>query len=136
MQYSFTVQLEELLEPYLKDTNLGLPYWDWTKDSRVPDLWEGITSPVKEWNEKRDSDFGAFDESDIGDWRKNCRSPTTNIGENVLRINDLNVLSKERESLVRGTNDAMESVDFESFRRSLEVYTYCFRQSYLSLQYC
>ena len=31
---------EELGEP--------LPYWDWTEDDEVPDLWEGINSPLKE----------------------------------------------------------------------------------------
>ena len=31
---------EELGEP--------LPYWDWTEDPEIPDLWEGIRAPVKE----------------------------------------------------------------------------------------
>ena len=47
--YSFSVQLEELLEPYLKDTDLGLPYWDWTKNLTIPDLWEDVYSPVKDF---------------------------------------------------------------------------------------
>ena len=35
------VQMEEELgEP--------LPYWDWTEDKEVPDLWEGINAPFKE----------------------------------------------------------------------------------------
>ena len=42
-----TAQLEEVLDPYLADTNIGLPYWDWTKDSSVPDVWENIRSPIK-----------------------------------------------------------------------------------------
>ena len=43
------VQLEELLEPSLAGTNLGLPYWDWTKDwATIPDLWENISSPIKD----------------------------------------------------------------------------------------
>ena len=46
----FSVQLEELLEPYLKDTDLGLPYWDWTKNATIPDLWEDVFSPIKEFN--------------------------------------------------------------------------------------
>ena len=48
--YPFSVQLEELLEPYLKDTDLGLPYWDWTKNSTIPDLWEDVYSPIKDYN--------------------------------------------------------------------------------------
>ena len=55
--YSFLVQLEELLEPYLKDTDLGLPYWDWTKNITIPDLWEDIYSPIKDYNHP---DFGTY----------------------------------------------------------------------------
>ena len=61
------VQLEELMEPWLAGTNLGLPYWDWSKDwETLPDLWEGISSPIKDshafyWNttncQGRDKDF-------------------------------------------------------------------------------
>ena len=46
----FLVQLEELLEPYLAGTDLGLPYWDWTKNATVPDLWENINVPIKSHN--------------------------------------------------------------------------------------
>ena len=45
-----TAQLEEVLDPYLADTNIGLPYWDWTEDSLVPDVWENINSPIKAHN--------------------------------------------------------------------------------------
>ena len=31
---------EELGEP--------LPYWDWTEDTTIPDLWDGITAPIQE----------------------------------------------------------------------------------------
>ena len=47
MNIFLTAQLEEVLDPYLPDTNIGLPYWDWTKDSSVPDVWEDIPSPIK-----------------------------------------------------------------------------------------
>ena len=26
----------------------ALPYWDWTEDREIPDLWEGIRAPIKE----------------------------------------------------------------------------------------
>ena len=43
------VQLEELMEPWLAETNLGLPYWDWSKDwATIPDLWERMISPIKD----------------------------------------------------------------------------------------
>ena len=54
-----TAQLEEVLDPYLADTNIGIPFWEWTKDSSVPDVWENIKSPIKnhlsrdyKWEEK------------------------------------------------------------------------------------
>ena len=47
-----TAQLEEVLDPYLADTNIGLPYWDWTKDSSVPDVFENIRSPIKAHRDK------------------------------------------------------------------------------------
>ena len=41
-------QLEELLEPYLADTDLGVPYWDWTKNLNIPKIWKDIFTPLKE----------------------------------------------------------------------------------------
>ena len=35
------VQMEEELGE-------ALPYWDWTEDGEIPDLWEGIRAPIKE----------------------------------------------------------------------------------------
>ena len=49
LNFVILVQLEELLEPYLKDTDLGLPYWDWTKNASIPDLWEDVFSPIKNY---------------------------------------------------------------------------------------
>ena len=44
-----TAQLEEVLDPYLADTNIGLPYWDWNHDSTVPDLFDNIYLPIKDF---------------------------------------------------------------------------------------
>ena len=44
-----TAQLEEVLDPYLADTNIGLPYWDWNHDSSVPDLFDNIYLPIKDF---------------------------------------------------------------------------------------
>ena len=119
------MQLEQLLEPYLQDTNLGLPYWDWTKNCEVPDMWRHIPSPVKEWNEKRNSDFQHFTTDTIEEWRTNCQSPTTNIGEYALRNKDLQVICdpKKQKVLVDGLKDVMESDNFDDFIDNLEVRT-------------
>ena len=36
------VQMEEVLA-----LGQALPYWDWTKDDKVPQLWEGIRAPIR-----------------------------------------------------------------------------------------
>ena len=115
------MQLEELLEPYLKDTDLGLPYWDYTKNSKISDLWENIPSEVKEWNEKRHTDFKEISTNITNRWRTNCQCPTMNIGEHSLRNNDLNILSNHQELLKSFTIDAMESMNLHNFTLLLEV---------------
>ena len=46
-QCHLTVQLEEAMEPYLKDTDLGLPYWDWTENEEIPEVWRYIFPQAK-----------------------------------------------------------------------------------------
>ena len=36
----YMVNMEEMLDE-------GLPYWDWTEDTHIPQLWENITVPFK-----------------------------------------------------------------------------------------
>ena len=79
----------------------------------MPDLWLDIPSPVKEWNDKRDTDFKEITESTINVWRTSCESPTTNIGEHALRNKNLNVLGNWQQSLVRDTDLAMQSEYFD-----------------------
>ena len=107
--------MEELLEPYLKDTDLGLPYWDWTKNSEIPDLWENIPSPVKEWNEKRNTDFQRVQNNlDMS----NCRSSSMNV---ALRNVNMNVLGNLRASLESSTSNAIEAIEFPEFSNRLQV---------------
>ena len=49
-KFFFSVQLEELLDPYLAGTNLGVPYWDWTKNLNIPNIWKDIFTPLKKPN--------------------------------------------------------------------------------------
>ena len=116
------MKFEELLEPYLKDTDIGLPYWDRTKNTEIPDLWLDIPSPVKQWNEKRNTDFRSIKWWTINRWRSDCQSPTSNIGEYALRNKDLNVLGNQKQSLTASKNDAMESEDIDIFAENIEVW--------------
>ncbi len=50
--FFFSVQLEELLEPYLSNTYLGVPYWDWTKNLNIPHIWKDILVPLKQPDSK------------------------------------------------------------------------------------
>ena len=52
--FFLTAQLEQVLDPYLTDTNIGIPYWNWTEDSSVPDVWEDIQSPIKDSDNFKD----------------------------------------------------------------------------------
>ena len=38
----------------------ALPYWDWTEDAEIPDLWEGIRAPIKEGESSSCGDRGQF----------------------------------------------------------------------------
>ena len=38
----------------------ALPYWDWTEDGEIPDLWEGIRAPIKEGVSSSCGDRGQF----------------------------------------------------------------------------
>ena len=38
----------------------ALPYWDWTEDAEIPDLWEGIRAPIKEGESSICGDRGQF----------------------------------------------------------------------------
>ena len=72
----FTVQLEELLEPYLSSTNLGLPYWDWTTNPALPDLWTTTLSPIKDPYHLTYSGVNTFDPTGVC---QNIPSKYTNI---------------------------------------------------------
>ena len=69
------------------DTNIGLPYWDWTEDSSVPDVWENIKSPIKD----HDSEEDYYWQKAKSHWKKMlevCNNPDPNSGSqsHALRI--------------------------------------------------
>ena len=122
---SFLVQIEELLEPYLKDTDLGLPYWNWLKNRTIPDLWENIRSPLKEWNERRFGPLGYVNiTSQLMDGFRNmgCLSSSMNYGEVALRVNDTNILDRGGD-LRLNVDVAMGQGDFWEFATDLQVKT-------------
>ena len=117
--------MEELLEPYLKDTNLGVPYWDWLKNSTFPELWENILSPIKEWDERNAASY-MISKLDLEIWRRNgCQSSSKNYGDCALRINDTNALvtyaSGQKISFKKIVNNAMEQSNFDRFADHLQV---------------
>ena len=69
----YMVQMEEALgEP--------LPYWDWTRDSQLPSLWEGVRAPIREGHQS----LGGPD-CPTGDPQFVRRNPNTNLNVNLLR---------------------------------------------------
>jgi len=114
----YTVQLEELLEPYLKDTDLGLPYWDWTKNATIPDLWEDVFSPIKEFN---NTDFdGPLRFADLSQ----CQSqfPDQPLESHALRIKpEFNIIPNQRSRLENSMDSVLEADDFMEFSRHIEA---------------
>ena len=120
--------MEELLEPHLKDTDLGLPYWDWVKNSTLPQLWENIPSPLKEWNERRFDPIGyqIIPTELMNEYQTvGCQSSSMNYGEVVLRINNTNVLDmyevRSKKTFEVAINDVMQKETFTGFANDLQV---------------
>ena len=138
MIFFSTAQLEELLDPYLADTNIGLPYWDWTEDSSVPDVWENIHSPIKA-HDSRDYNWL----TPIWKWDKMlsvCHNPDPTSGpqshalrirkQEFDRIKKEHVRAKGKQQYLKlddpfshvlrdGINEALQEKSYEGFTRKL-----------------
>ena len=76
------VQLEEAMEKYLQGTDLGLPYWDWTENRDLPDVWADIYPEIKSW---WSDDYKGH----IMDDSKNttlCQNPSSGNGNDLSKI--------------------------------------------------
>ena len=95
------------MEPWLAGTNLGLPYWDWSKDwATIPDLWDGVSSPIK--------DSHAF----YSYWStSNCQEGNKDFSQ---RINETQrVKGSYYANLTMIIDNAKKRQDFRSFSDSL-----------------
>jgi len=72
----------------------ALPYWDWTEDAEIPDLWEGIRAPIKEGERSICGDRGQFV-----------------TRHDSIRLNATILKSK--------TRDALDKKDFIDFSRAI-----------------
>ena len=115
----FLVQLEELLEPYLKNTNLGIPYWDWTKNANIPQLWEGILSPLKNFGHR-----SYYGQGGNGNSRMNQCTNEFSDNRYAMRVtrahNRFSVHGKEGYLSLK-IFDARSDRDFRSFSRKMSV---------------
>ena len=71
-----------------------LPYWDWTEDGRIPDLWEGVKAPIKQGVSSH------------------CGG-----GQYVVRDTSVRLDSEDLKSL---SQDGFKREDFDSFQRTLD----------------
>ena len=108
-----SVQFEELLDPYLRDTDLGLPYWDWTKNATIPDLWENIQVPIKDHNS------GDFNSAWTQIHQHECQNSRNYKIHNLRIKSEYNNLEYERYSLKRSVENAMEIRNFGQFSDSI-----------------
>ena len=111
MIFFSTAQLEELLDPYLADTNIGLPYWDWTEDSSVPDVWENIHSPIKA-HDSRDYNWL----TPIWKWDKMlsvCHNPDPTSGpqSHALRIRKRDFEDEKRKHVRQKRRQFLQNAD-------------------------
>ena len=113
-----TVQLEEAMEPYLKGTDLGLPYWDWTTNAELPDVWADIYPEIKSfWSNSRKSSVSGdyWDTNHVKDMKKGiCHndkglSAVSRINKREFSANDL--LVKQKNAI----KTAHEHSDFIKF---------------------
>ena len=90
------------MDPYLADTNIGLPYWDWDHDSSVPDVWENIPSPIKDHNNP-DYNWPSWES-----WDKEMLEVCHNKAPTMAQSHALRIRKDEYEkisnNLVRDTN--------------------------------
>ena len=105
-----TAQLEEVLDPYLADTNIGLPYWDWTKDSSVPDVWENIQSPIKA---HRSKDYNWQVWRGWKDLLSVCQNPDPLSGSQThsLRIRKKEFEGEKKERVIKKASKYLQHED-------------------------
>ena len=118
-----TVQLEEAMEPYLKGTDLGLPYWDWTINAEIPDVWADIYPEIKSfWSDSRKSSVSDdyLNTNHINDMNKGiCHNPNGKGLSTISRINksefSTNALVKLTEGQKNNIKKANDQSDFIKF---------------------
>ena len=106
------------MEPYLKGTDLGLPYWDWTTNAELPDVWADIYPEIKSfWSNSRKSSVSGdyWDTNHVKDMKKGiCHndkglSAVSRINKREFSANDL--LVKQKNAI----KTAHEHSDFIKF---------------------
>ena len=123
-----TVQLEEAMEPYLKGTDLGLPYWDWTNNAELPDVWADIYPEIKSfWRDSRKSSVSNdyWDTAHVKDMNQGiCHNPNGKGLSTISRINksefSANALVKLAERQKKLIKTAHEHPNFTKFSEAAD----------------
>jgi len=115
----YMVQLEEAMEPYLKDTDLGLPYWDWTENEEIPEVWRYIFPQAKTTRTWTEQDYQRVTiQSNNGDITI-CENPTkTECNYDFSRISrglDSDLYDFSKSSLKSYVNEALKQQNFLQF---------------------
>ena len=98
-------------------TDLGLPYWDWSEDPRIPSLWEGIISPLKDWTTaQRDYTFN-FKRQMQSEWTSICENVGQDPGSHAMRIKNKNVLQNLGQNLKSKVSTALEDSNFARYSK-------------------
>ena len=97
----------------------ALPYWDWTVDKDVPDLWEEIKAPMKppvtSICEKKEDWPVPIDKFD-----KNACISNSNGGKSFVTRNQNHQMNKDWDKLRESVRDALGRTDYVQFAKQID----------------
>ena len=97
----------------------ALPFWDWTVDKDVPDLWEEIKAPMKppvtSICEKKEDWPVPIDKFD-----KNACISNSNGGKSFVTRNQNHQMNKDWDKLRESVRDALGRTDYVQFAKQID----------------
>ena len=130
--------MELILDPYLQDKTLGLPYWDWSDDwsspyPKIPNFWSDVSCDIKDSHK---SDFNAtfhgktsryaYDDTFNKPYWPYAPCPSDRHQSKISRISDEKAMKYRFSDMVTGgrgqpfkleqdINSAKGNIDMKSF---------------------
>ena len=105
------------MEPYLKGTDLGLPYWDWTENEDLPDVWADIYPEIKSyWSDDYKGEMTDSENTNL------CQNPAPGRANDLSKISRIrpnhNTFSAEKQK--NSIEDANNQANFTEFSKKAD----------------